>query len=74
MHKLDTIHEDLCWAPERRGCSRLVFRNLNLGKHRAVHSLEGNSVTTGIGYCYIHLPTPLLRLSHGGVNNRLGSI
>src|ERR1700722_4586977 len=28
MHKLDTVLEDLCRAPERRACSSLVFRNL----------------------------------------------
>ncbi len=29
MYKLDTVLEDLCFAPESRGCARLVFRNLN---------------------------------------------
>jgi hypothetical protein len=28
-HQLDTVLEDLCWAPEGRGCLRLVFRYLN---------------------------------------------
>src|SRR6202042_2405645 len=41
MHKLDTVLEHLCWAPEGRSCSCLVLGNLNGGKHRAVHSLEG---------------------------------
>jgi hypothetical protein len=48
MHKLDAVLEDLRWPPEGHGCSRLVLRNLNGGEHRAVHSLEGNQVTTGI--------------------------
>ena len=42
VHKLDTVLEDFRWAPEGRGRSRLVFRNLNGSKHRAVHSLKGN--------------------------------
>jgi hypothetical protein len=42
MHQLDTVLEDPGWAPEGHGCSRLVFRYLNRGKHRAIHSLEGN--------------------------------
>jgi len=29
MHQLDTVLEDLGWAPEGRRCSRLVFRYLN---------------------------------------------
>ena len=29
MHQLDAVLEDLGWAPEGRGCSRLVFRYLN---------------------------------------------
>jgi hypothetical protein len=74
MHELDAILEDLRWTTESRGCSRLVFRYLDGGKHSAVHSLESNQVATGIGYCYVHLPIPLLRLFYGGVNNRLGSV
>src|SRR5258705_7879844 len=73
-HQLDTVLEDLGWAPEGRGCSCLVLGNLNSGKHRAVHSLEGNQVTAGIGYCDVHLPFPLLRLCHSSVNYRLGSV
>jgi hypothetical protein len=42
MHKLDTVLEDLRWPPEGHSCSRFVLRNLNGGKHRAVHSFEGN--------------------------------
>jgi hypothetical protein len=72
MHKLDSVLEDLRWPPEGNGGSRLVLRNLNGGKHRAVHSLEGNEVTAGIGYCYVHFPIPLLGLCHSGVNDRLG--
>src|ERR1700731_2228507 len=41
MHKVDTVLEDLGFAPERRGGSCLVFCNLNGGKHRPVHPLEG---------------------------------
>ena len=74
MHKLDTVLEDLRWPPEGHGCSRLVFRNLNGGEHRAVHSLEGNQVTAGIGYCYVHFPIPFLGLCRRGMNNRLGPI
>jgi hypothetical protein len=29
VHTLDTVLEDFRWTPEGRGCSRLVFRNLN---------------------------------------------
>jgi len=36
--------------------------------------LKGDEVTPGIGYRYVHLPIPLLRLGHGGVNNSLGSV
>src|SRR5271170_4938432 len=72
MHKVDAILEDLRWAPEGHGCSRLVLRNLNRGEHRAIHSLEGNQVATGIGYCDIHLPIPLPGLCDSGLNNRLG--
>ena len=74
MHKVDAVLEDLGWAPEGRGCSRLVFGNLNGGKHRAVHSLKGNQVAAGIDYRYVHLPIPLLRLCHRGLNNRLSSV
>ncbi len=49
MHKIDAVLENFGWSPEGRGCSGLVFRNLNRGQHRAVHSLEGNQVTTRIG-------------------------
>jgi hypothetical protein len=63
---------DLRWPPEGHRCSRLVFRDLNGGEHRAVHALEGNQVTAGIGYCDIHFPIPLFGLCHGGLNNRLG--
>ena len=72
MHKVDAILEDFRRPPEGHGCSRLVFGNLNGGEHRAVHSLEGNQVTTGIGYRYIHFPIPFPGLFHGGLNNRLG--
>src|SRR5208337_2641262 len=41
MHKLDTVLEDLGFAPERRGCSSLVFGDLDGGKHCTVHSLKG---------------------------------
>jgi len=74
MHKLDTVLEGLRWSPEGRGCSRLVFRNLNGGKHRAVHSLEGHEIAPGIDHRYVHLPIALLRLCHRRVNNRLGSV
>ena len=60
-------------APENGGCSRFVFRNLNGSKHRAVHSLEGNQVAAGIGYCYVHLPISHLGLCYSSVNNRLGT-
>src|ERR1700687_404961 len=56
MHMLDPILEDLRRAPKGNGCPRRVFRNLNGSEHRAVHSSEGNQVTTGIGYCYVHFP------------------
>jgi hypothetical protein len=49
-----------------------VLRNLNGGEHRAVHSLEGNQVTAGIAYGYVHFPIPLSGLCHSGVNDRLG--
>src|SRR5437764_1203052 len=42
MHELDPILEDLCGAPEGHSRSRLMFRNLDGGEHRAVHSLEGH--------------------------------
>jgi hypothetical protein len=29
MHELDAVLKDLRFTPERRRCSRLVFRNLN---------------------------------------------
>src|SRR5580693_2600585 len=74
MHKVDAVLKDLGWPPEGHGCSRLVLRNLNGGEHRAVHSLESNQVATGIGYCDIHLPIPLLGLCHSGSNNRLGLV
>jgi hypothetical protein len=74
MHKLDTVLELLRFAPEGRGCSCLVLGNLNGGKHRAVHSLEGDEVAAGIDYRYVHLPIPLLRLCHRRVNNGLGSV
>jgi hypothetical protein len=51
-----------------------VFRYLNGGQHGSVHSLKGDEVAAGIGYGYVHLPFPLLRFCHGGVNNRLGSV
>ena len=44
MHKVDTVLEDLGFAPEGCGGSCLVFGNLNGGKHRAVHSLEGHEI------------------------------
>src|SRR5580698_4222238 len=44
MHKLDTVLEDLGRTPERRGCPRLVLRNLHGSEHGAVHSLKGNQV------------------------------
>jgi hypothetical protein len=72
MHKVNAVLEDLRWAPEGHGRSRLVFRNLNRGEHRAVHSLEGNQVATGIGYRDIHLPIPIPRLCHSRLNHRLG--
>ena len=42
VHKVDTIFEDLGWAPKGRGCACFVLGNLNGGEHRAVHPLEGN--------------------------------
>jgi hypothetical protein len=74
MHEVDAVFEDLGWASERRGCSRLVLGNLNRGKHRAIHALERDEVTARIGYGYVHLPIPLLRFRHGGLNNRLSSV
>src|ERR1700722_8054763 len=62
MHDVDTVLEDLGWATEGGGRPRLVLRNLNRGQHRAVHSLEGDQVATGIGHRYVHLPFPLLGL------------
>ena len=59
-------------APEGRGCARFVFRYLNGGKHRAIHSLEGNQVPPGIGDRHVHLPIPPRRFCHGSVDNRLG--
>src|ERR1700722_15766471 len=56
MNKMDTALEDFCFAPEGRGCSRLVLRYLNRGEHGVVHSLEGNQIATGIGYRNVHLP------------------
>jgi len=50
MQKLDTVLELLGFAPECRGCSRLVLGNLNGGKHRAVHSLKGDEVAAGIDH------------------------
>src|ERR1700691_3091231 len=72
MHELDTILEDLRRAPEGHGSSRLVLGDLNGGEHRAVHSLEGNQVTAGIGYCYLHFTIPPPGLCHGCLNHRLG--
>jgi hypothetical protein len=66
--------KNLRWATESRGCSCFVFRNLDGGKHSAVHSLESNQVASGIGYRYVHFPISLLRLCHCGLNNRLGSV
>jgi hypothetical protein len=74
MHKLDTVLKLLRFAPEGRGCSRLVLGNLNGGKHRTVHSLKGDEATAGIDHRYVHLPIPLLRLCHRCVNDRLGSV
>ena len=74
MHKLDTVLELLRFAPEGRGCSCLVFGNLNGGKHRTVHSLKGDEVAAGIDHRYVHLPIPFLRLCHRRVNNRQGSV
>src|SRR5580704_12606081 len=56
MHKVDAVLEDLGWAPEGCGCPRLVFRDLYGGKHRAVHSLKGNQVTTRIRDRDVHFP------------------
>jgi hypothetical protein len=74
MHKVDTVLEDLGRAPEGRSCSSLVFRYLNGGQHRTVHSVKDDKVPAGIDHRYIHLPIPLLRLSHSGVNNGLGGV
>src|SRR5579862_4484484 len=74
VHKLDTILELLRFAPEGRGCSCLVLRNLNGGEHRAVHSLKGDEIAAGIDHCCVHLPIPFLRLCHRSVNNHLGSV
>jgi hypothetical protein len=74
MQKLNTVLELLRFAPEGRGCSSLVFGDLNGGKHRPVHSLKGDEVAAGIDHRYVHLPTPFLRLRHRRVNNRLGSV
>src|SRR5580700_7297245 len=74
MHKVDTVLELLRWAPEGRGCFCLVLCNLNGGKHRAVHSLEGDEVAAGIDHRYVHLPIPLLRICHRRVNNSLCSV
>ena len=69
MHEINAILENLRWSPEGHRCSRLVLRNLNGGKHRAVHSLESNQVPAGIGYRYVHFPIPFLGLSHRSLNN-----
>src|SRR3984885_11520396 len=74
MHKVDTVLEDLRFAPEGRGCSSLVLGNLNGGKHRTVHPLKGDEVAAGIDHRYVHLPIPLLRLCHRRVNGRLSSV
>src|SRR5580700_5508313 len=74
MHKLDTVLELLRFAAEGRGCSCLVLGNLNGGKHRAVHSLEGHKVAAGIDHRYVHLPIPPLRLRHRRLKNRLRSV
>src|ERR1700678_51005 len=42
MHKLDTILELLRFAPEGGGCSGLMLGNLNVGKHRTIHSLKAH--------------------------------
>jgi hypothetical protein len=74
MHKVDAILEDFRWPTEGDGRSRLVFRYLNGREHSAIHSLEGNQVTTGVGYSYVHIPISLLGLFPSGVNNRLRSV
>jgi hypothetical protein len=61
-------------APEGRASLRLMLRNPNGGKHRAVHPLEGNQVATGIDHCDVHLPIPFLGFCHSGKNNRLGPL
>src|SRR3954454_6609965 len=39
MHHIDALLKDLGWATKSGGCSRLVNRDLNGGKHRAIHPL-----------------------------------
>src|SRR5580658_8322838 len=73
MHQVDAVLEYLGWAPESRCCLRLVFRDLDRGKHRAIHSLEGNQVAPGIHYGDVHLPIPLRCLRDGCVDGRLSS-
>jgi len=49
LHELNTVFEDFGWATERSGGARFMFRYLNRGEHRAIHSLEGNQMPSGIG-------------------------
>ena len=48
-----------------------MLRDLNRGKHRAVHSLEGNQVATGVGHSYVHFPIAPDRLCYCCVNDCL---
>jgi hypothetical protein len=50
MHKLDSVLEELGFAPEGRGSSSLMLGNLNGGKYRSVHSLKGDEVAAGIDH------------------------
>lgn len=74
MHQLDSVLEDLGWSPKGYGCSRLMLRNLNGGEHRAIHSLEGHEVATGISDGRVHFPVELPGLCDGGLNDRLGLV
>jgi len=60
LHKLNAILEDLRW-PLAAGRSR-----------RLAPCAPQSGCSAGIGYRYVHFPTPLFGLCHGSVNGRLG--
>ena len=63
--ELDAALKDLGFAAIKRRRTGLVFRNINGGELRSVHTLEGNEVAAGIDYGGIQLPVVLIGLSHG---------